>query len=212
MDFHGLHFANPSWLLGLPALPLAALAVYFLSLAKHKTFFLGNPKLVGEVSDPLSAQAIPPVLRFLVLALCLLAAARPQAGQKKVEEKKPVTDLFVAFDVSSSMLTNDLKPNRVTAAKKVLSEFLDKIENVRVGLTVFAGISFTQCPLTTDINVVKKLLANVEIGSVKIDQTAIGDALIACLNRLQNGSGKKQNQSDSSPSLVSKWLGGKTDE
>jgi Ca-activated chloride channel family protein len=209
LDLHGIHFANPTWLLGLLALPFAALAVYFLSQAKHKTFFLGNPKLVGEVSDPISVQAIPPVLRFIVLALCLLAAARPQAGQKKVEEKKPVTDLFVAFDVSSSMLTNDLKPNRVTAAKKVLAEFLDKIQNVRVGLTVFAGVSFTQCPLTTDMEVVKKLLANVEIGSVKIDQTAIGDALVSCLNRLQNGSGKTQAPTNTTPSLVSKLFGQK---
>src|ERR1039457_4864270 len=143
MDLHGIHFANPSWLLGLLALPFAGLAVYFLSQAKHKTFFLGNPQIVGEVSNPLSVQLIPPVLRFLVLALCLLAAARPQAGQKKVEEKKPVTDLFVAFDVSTSMLADDLKPNRVTAAKRILSQFLDKVENVRVGLTVFARVSFT---------------------------------------------------------------------
>ena len=128
-----------------------------------------------------------------------------------MEEKKPVTDLFVAFDVSTSMLADDLKPNRVTAAKMLLSQFLDKVENVRVGLTVFARVSFTQCPLTTDIGVVKQLISNVEVFSVKLDGTAIGDALVSCLNRLQNGGGKNQAQTDTTASLASKLFGGKTE-
>ena len=208
MDFHGIHFANPEWLLGLGVLPLAAAAVFFLSRAKHSTFFLGNPRVVEMAPGAFSAQAIPPSLRFLVLALCLVAAARPQSGQKKVEEKKPVTDLLVALDVSFSMVTDDLKPNRITAAKKILGEFLDKVQNVRVGLTVFAGASFTQCPLTSDVDIVKKLLANVDLTSVKVNGTAIGDALVSSLNRLQNGSGKSKETGEKKPSLASKWLGG----
>ncbi|HJT24561.1 MAG TPA: VWA domain-containing protein, partial [bacterium] len=112
-----------------------------------------------------------------------------QAGQKKTEEKRPVTDLFVTLDVSGSMVTDDLKPSRIQAAKQLLSEFLDEVQNVRVGLTIFARISFTQCPLTTDVAIVKKLLANVEPApqSIKVDGTAIGDALVSSLNRLQTG-------------------------
>jgi Ca-activated chloride channel family protein len=135
-----------------------------------------------------------------------VAAAKPQAGQKQIEQKKQVTDLFLAFDVSSSMLTDDLKPNRVMAAKRLLSEFLDKVQDVRVGLTVFARISFTQCPLTTDLQVVKKLLSNVDVFSVKLDGTAIGDALVSSLNRLQEGVGKVSKEEESKSSLIDRFL------
>jgi Ca-activated chloride channel family protein len=124
-----------------------------------------------------------------------------------VEEKKPVTDIFVAFDVSTSMLTEDLKPNRVAAAKKMLAQFLDKVQNVRVGLTVFAKVSFTQCPLTTDIDVVKQLLAHVDVFSVKLDGTAIGTALVSCLERLQDGSLKKTEEEKKAPAFFSRWMG-----
>lgn len=207
MDLSAIHFANPTWLLGLLALPLVLVAVFYLSRAKHSTFFMGNPRLVEAAPGAFSAQLIPWGLRLLVLALCLVAAARPQAGKRKVEEKRPVTDLFVAFDVSTSMLADDLKPNRMTAAKRILSDFLGKVENVRMGLTVFARISFTQCPLTTDMDVMKRLLAGVDVFSVKLDGTAIGDALVSCLNRLQTGSGKRSAGEGSQPSIVNKWIG-----
>jgi len=207
MDFHGIHFADPVWLLGLFAVPLIFVAAFFISRAKYTTFSLGNPRLVEMASGFFSIQFVPWFLRFLVIALCLIAAARPQSGQKKVEEKKPVTDLFVALDVSGSMITPDLKPNRITAAKKLLSEFLDKVQNVRVGLTIFARISFTQCPLTTDIDVVKKLLANVEPApySIKLDGTAIGDALVSCLGRLENGDQLPGEKKVTVPSLLASF-------
>jgi Ca-activated chloride channel family protein len=123
-----------------------------------------------------------------------------------VEEKKPVTDLFVALDLSSSMIQDDLKPNRITAAKKILSDFLDKVQNARVGLTVFARISFTQCPLTTDVHVVKELLSKADIFTVRLDGTAIGDALVSSLGRLQSGGAKPQTEPSAASSLVSKLL------
>jgi Ca-activated chloride channel family protein len=207
MDIHGIHFANPVWLMGLLALPVLTIITIFISRAKHSTFSLGNPRLVEMASGLLSVQFVPWFLRFLVIALCLIAAARPQAGQKKVEEKRPVTDLFVALDVSGSMMTPDLKPNRITAAKKLLSEFLDKVQNVRVGVEIFARISFTQCPLTTDVNIVKQLLSNVLPApySIKLDGTAIGDALVACLGRLENGTKSAGEKKETVPSLLARF-------
>ena len=96
-----------------------------------------------------------------------------QAGKHKVEQKKPVVDLFVALDVSSSMMADNMKPNRMAAAKEILGSFLEQIEDVRVGLAVFAGRSFTQCPLTVDTFIVRQLLENVQVSSVRIDGTAI---------------------------------------
>jgi Ca-activated chloride channel homolog len=205
VSLEGFHFANPGWLYGVLALPLALALFYMASRAKRSAFFLGSPRLVESAPGMFSAQIIPWALRFLVLFLCLLAAARPQAGEKKVEEKRPVTDLFVTFDVSTSMLTEDLKPNRVTAAKKLLSQFLEKVKDSRVGLTVFARISFTQCPLTTDIEIVKQLLGNVDVFSVKLDGTAIGDALVSSLNRLQSGTMKQEAKPSAEPSFLSRW-------
>ncbi len=212
MDLQGFHFANPVWLYWLPVLPICLVLFFFASRAKHTTFFIGNPRLVEKTPGVIAGQWFPWLLRFLVIFLCIVAAARPQAGQKKVEEKKEVTDLWVTFDVSGSMITQDLKPNRVTAAKKLLAEFLDKIQNARVGMTVFARISFTQCPLTQDVQIMKKLLESVDVSSVKLDGTAIGDALVSSLNRLKEGEkGALKAGANKSP-VLSKWLGGKTDE
>ncbi len=188
MDFYGIHFARPDWLWALAGMPLVPILFALLARTKRSTFVLGNPVLVGAAQGPWTFQGLPWLLRLLVLSLCLVAAARPQAGKKKVEQKKPVSDLFVALDVSSSMMADDLKPNRITAAKKILSEFLDQVEGARVGLGIFAGRYFTQCPLTTDTAVVKQLLSNVEITSVRIDGTAIGDGLVSAINRLKKGS------------------------
>jgi len=209
VDTQGFHFADPLWLYGIPAAFLFLIIAYFHSRAKHSTLQVGNPRLVEAASGVFSVHLFPWFFRLLVLVLCLIAAARPQMGQKKVEEKAPVTDLFVDLDVSGSMVTNDLKPNRITAAKHFLGDFLDKVQNVRVGLTIFAAISFTQCPLTNDLQVVKTLLANVEPAphSIKMDGTAIGDSLVSCLNRLQNGSGKKDDPGAAKPSVLKQWLG-----
>jgi Ca-activated chloride channel homolog len=211
MPPQSFHFADPDWLYAVPAAALLFLAALLFSRARHSTLPVGNPRLVEMASGFLSPQMLPWILRFLVTCLCLVAAARPQEGRKKVEEKKPVTDLFVDLDVSGSMVTNDLKPNRITAAKHFLADFLDKVQDVRVGLTIFAQISFTQCPLTTDLGVVKTLLADVEPAphSIKLDGTAIGDSLVACLNRLQQGAEGAEGSKGSSSSFLSKWWGGK---
>lgn len=201
MDLYGIHFASPVWLWGLVALPLFALALFLAARSKRASFALGNPRLVRMARGHLRADLFPWLLRLIMVALCLVAAARPQAGKKKVEQKRPVVDLFVALDVSSSMLADDLKPNRITAAKELLARFLDQVEGARVGLAVFAGRSFTQCPLTVDTGVVKELLKNVQVYSVRIDGTAIGDGLASCINRLKRGAaGGKTGEGGTAPS------------
>ncbi len=207
MELQNLHFANPNWLWGILFVPPALLAAFWHSRARHSTLLIGNPRLVEMAPNLFSAQLVPWFFRFLILILCLFAAARPQSGQKKIEEKRPVTDLFVTLDVSGSMVTDDLEPSRIEAAKRILSQFLDEVQNVRVGLTIFAFYSFTQCPLTTDVAMVKKLLENVEPApqSIKADGTAIGDALVSSLNRLQTGVGKEgTTPTESSSPLLSK--------
>jgi Ca-activated chloride channel family protein len=187
VDLYGIHFAEPQRLWALAALPLVLLLLYYSARAKRSTLAVGHPILVSASHGTWTFQTFPWLLRLLVVALCLVAAARPQLGRQKVEQKQPVTDLFVALDVSSSMLADDLKPNRITAAKRILGDFLDQVKGARIGLQVFAGRSFTQCPLTTDAGVVRQLLSHVEVFSVRLDGTAIGDGLAGCINRLKKG-------------------------
>jgi Ca-activated chloride channel family protein len=92
--------------------------------------------------------------------------------------------VILALDVSGSMQANDLKPSRVEAAKQTLIQFVDALPGDRIGLVVFAGKAFTQCPLTLDHEVVKYFIGQMSIGTVQLDGTALGDGLLMALSRL----------------------------
>jgi Ca-activated chloride channel family protein len=138
------------------------------------------------------APALLSAARFLALALLTLALARPQIVEKEEEIHTEGIDIMLALDISGSMQAEDFKPrNRLHVAKSVVSEFLDLVHNDRVGLVVFAGEAFTQCPLTLDYDVLRSLLARVEIGMIE-DGTAIGTALANCVNRLKGSAAKSK--------------------
>lgn len=124
------------------------------------------------------------VLRLFVLALLIIALARPQSSSQGQNISIDGIDVVTALDVSGSMLAEDFKPNRLEAAKKVGAEFVDGRPNDRIGLVIFSGEAFTQCPLTTDHAVVKSLFADVKSGVLE-DGTAIGDGLATAVNRLR---------------------------
>lgn len=133
---------------------------------------------------------LPFVLRVITLALLILIIARPQSVNSWEESETQGIDMALALDVSGSMLSQDLQPNRLEAAKKVGSEFITDRPNDNIGLVIFAGESFTQCPLTTDHTVLLNLLNKVDFGMID-DGTAIGLGLASAVNRL------KDSQSDS---------------
>ncbi len=124
------------------------------------------------------------VLRMLALAALIIALARPQTSSEGQNVSIEGIDVVAAIDVSGSMLAEDFKPNRLEAAKVVASNFVDGRPNDRIGLVIFSGESFTQCPLTTDHNVVKSLFKEVKSGVLE-DGTAIGDGLATAVNRLR---------------------------
>ena len=93
-------------------------------------------------------------------------------------------DIYLALDISGSMQTTDIKPTRIAAAKETLKHFVDGLPGDRVGLVVFAGKAFTQCPLSLDHDVVKYFIDQVDIGTVGIDGTALGDGILVALQRL----------------------------
>jgi Ca-activated chloride channel family protein len=133
------------------------------------------------------------VFRFLALSTLILALARPQT---KDVSTRTVTnsgiDIVMAIDVSSSMLAQDLKPNRLTALKRVASDFIGNRVSDRIGLVVYAGESYTKTPITSDKNIVKKSLREINFEGLIEDGTAIGMGLATAVNRLKDSRAKSK--------------------
>ncbi len=133
------------------------------------------------------------ILRLLVITLIILGLARPQSGTRKQEITTEGIDIMMALDVSSSMLAEDFKPkNRIEAAKKVADEFIKGRNNDRIGLVIFAGEAFTQCPLTLDYGVLMDLLNKVQVAPRDWDGTAIGNGLATAVTRLKDSKAKSK--------------------
>ncbi len=127
---------------------------------------------------------VPGALRALALAALVLALARPQTGITSESFLTEGIDIVLAMDVSSSMLAEDMEPNRLEAAKEVAAEFVRGRRNDRIGLVAFAGEAYTQAPLTLDYNVIVELLGELDVGMID-DGTAVGMGLATAVKRLQ---------------------------
>jgi Ca-activated chloride channel family protein len=134
-----------------------------------------------------------PILRIAAVALAVVALARPQERDEKARDLSVEgIDIVLALDLSTSMEAGDFRPhNRVYVAKEVLTEFLDSRTNDRIGLVVFAGVAYTQSPLTLDYAVLKELVKQLRTRVLE-DGTAIGDALAISLNRLRDSDAKSR--------------------
>lgn len=127
---------------------------------------------------------LPFALRMLVIALLIIALARPQSSSRTHDVNVEGIDIMIALDVSGSMLAEDFRPNRIESAKRTAIEFINMRPGDRLGMTVFSGQSFTLCPLTTDHTLLKDLVSGAGPGMVE-DGTAIGDGLATAINRLR---------------------------
>lgn len=127
----------------------------------------------------------PMVLRCLAMAVFIVALARPQSTSSWQDVTSEGIDIVISMDISGSMLAEDFKPNRLEASKKVAMNFIEQRPNDRIGLVVFAGESFTQCPLTTDHSVIQNLFGEVKNGMLE-DGTAIGMGLANGVKRLKD--------------------------
>jgi Ca-activated chloride channel homolog len=131
------------------------------------------------------------LLRLLAICSLIIALARPQSSTKEQNITTEGIDIILAMDISPSMLAEDLKPNRIEAAKKVAMEFIESRPSDRIGLVVFAGESFTQSPLTTDHSVIKNLLASLKSGMLS-DGTALGEGLATSVSRIKDSKAKSK--------------------
>lgn len=189
-----MRFDSPLCLLFLLFIPL--IIWFYLDDRKRRRGSLRFPDLsiIGRLrsSRALHYRHLLPAFRVLAVFLAVLALSRPQAGLKGEEVITEGIDIILALDISGSMRAEDFKPrNRIYVAKQVIAEFIKGRQSDRIGMVVFAGRSFTQCPLTLDYDVLLRLLEDINTGMVD-DGTAIGMGIANSVNRLRQSTAKSK--------------------
>ncbi len=188
-------FANPEFLILLLIIPILTYWYFKQKKQTSATIRFSNLNNLKQVSATPTRRYrhILFVLRMAVIALLIVAFARPQSSSKEEKVLTEGIDIILAMDVSSSMLAEDLErhKNRLEVAKEVAADFIKSRTNDRIGMVVFSGKSYTQCPLTLDYGILIKFLDEIKIGMIE-DGTAIGMALATCVNRLKNSKAKSK--------------------
>lgn len=192
--FEGIYFANPDYLWLLLSVPLVI--CWHLFTRKRSQAALKISSLNGfHLKSSFLARLQPFLFLFRIssLALIIFALARPQTTDVSTRTKtNKGIDIVMAIDVSSSMLAQDLKPNRLTALKRVASSFVDDRVSDRIGLVIYAGESYTKTPITSDRSIVKSALAAIRFEGLIEDGTAIGMGLATAVNRLKDSRAKSK--------------------
>ena len=192
--FEGIYFANPNYLWLLLVLP-AAMVWHFFTW-KKKQPVLKMPSLSGFQGASSFWSKIVPFLyliRLTAMALIVLTIARPQTVDVSTRTKtNKGIDIVMAIDVSSSMLAQDLKPDRFSALKRVAEAFVEDRMSDRIGLVLYAGESYTKTPITSDKSIVKGSLREITFQGLIEDGTAIGMGLATSVNRLKDSRAKSK--------------------
>lgn len=188
-----IQLANPEMLWLLLLIPL--LIWYFFSKKKQQRVTLNLSTLEGMQQIPASwkvkARGLMPVLEIIAFTCIILALSRPQKTNTTQSIDSEGINLAIALDISGSMLSEDFTPNRIEAAKKIAIQFVNDRPADRIGLVVFAGESYTQCPLTIDHNILIDQIRKTESGMLE-DGTAIGMGLGTAVDRLRHADGKSK--------------------
>jgi Ca-activated chloride channel family protein len=188
-----IRFVNPEWFFLLLLIPAGVAWFLYQRKSRYPQFRMsslhpikGMRSVRGVLRDWL------PLLRALAAIAFIVALARPQSILKKEDIKAEGIDIFLVMDLSNSMLARDFKPNRLEVSKKVAQEFVAKRQYDRIGLSVFAGEAFTQCPLTTDHKILQEFLAGLQVEIFEEQGTAIGMGLGSAVNWLKESESKSK--------------------
>lgn len=187
-------FASIYFLVLLIIIPLLIYWYYLVKRKKTSTLKYSDLTIIKNIGKVKKSRKrdILFILRAAAITLLIIALARPQSGSREEKILTEGIDIIVAIDISSSMLAEDFKPkNRLEAAKLVAADFIKGRKNDRIGMVVFAGKSYTQCPLTLDYGILLKFIDYIDIGLVE-DGTAIGMALANCVLRLKESKAKSK--------------------
>lgn len=188
-------FAHSEWLYALLIIPAMVLLFILNRAMRKKTLLkLGDQNLLQEMMP--GYTPVRPLIRFVMFMLAIgfliVALARPQFGSKLTEVKRKGIELFIALDVSNSMLAQDVQPSRLERAKQAVGRLADKLSNDRIGLLIFAGSSYIQVPVTADYVSIKQFLDGIQPSMIPVQGTAIGSAIRLAASSFDPQSGLKK--------------------
>lgn len=190
---HFYQFKNPEWFWCLLLVP--ALFFYFWKFKRYKapTIQISSTNAFSRIPPTWKSRLlnVPLFCRLLAFVFLIVALARPQSSSSSSNVTTEGISIVIALDISASMLAEDFKPNRIESAKKVAQQFIDGRPNDLIGLVIFSGESFTQCPITSDHSVLRNVLKDVEPGML-IDGTAIGEGLSTAISRVKDAKTKSR--------------------
>ena len=182
-----MEFQHPSFLILLVIIPI--LVIWYLRSGKDNEGTIRYSKYFFSeqiIQSGKRKHYLILALYLMIITFVILGISRPRSVSNLKETSVSVVDILLVLDISSSMLADDFKPSRLEAVKKTASEFIQGRKEDRIGILVFAGESFIQCPLTIDKAVLKSLINEITVASKEYDGTAIGMAIANGTNRLRN--------------------------
>ena len=186
-------FKNPEFLWLLLLIPLVIFFMYYFRFKKVSNLKISSFDNFKTKSFKSKLHPLLNTLRIISIALVIIALSRPQEISNSSRTKTSSgIDIVIAVDISSSMLAQDLKPNRLEALKSVASEFINDRINDRIGLVIYAGESYTKTPVTSDKEVVINSLSEISFDGIIDDGTAIGMGLATSVNRLKDSKAKSK--------------------
>jgi len=183
-----IEYANPLYYFLLTLIPVLLLWYWKFGKNQEGTIQFSSTKLLGNHFKKRGRwrNILLHIIFTSIFILTVMGLSRPRLVDTLEETKIEVVDIILVLDISSSMLAEDFKPNRLEAVKKTAKTFIENRKGDRIGLLVFAGETFIQCPLTIDVDVLTNLLKDVTIAEKEYDGTAIGMAIANATNRLRN--------------------------
>lgn len=191
--FHDITFRDPEFFWLLLLLPLM---IFYFWKIKRKTrprILISSTESFQHYKPTIRQRLInaPIVLRYLSVILLIVALARPQSSSRGSNTTTEGISIVIALDISESMLAEDFRPNRIEAAKKVAQEFIEGRPNDVIGLVIFGGEAFTQCPITSDHSVIFNLMHDIKTGMLA-QGTAIGEGLATAVARIKDSKAKSK--------------------
>ena len=189
-----LSFGNPYYLFLLIIIPIIYICNKKFADNNEGTIQISSAKLFSKKikRKGLIRKNILLFFQYLTLLLIIIALSKPRIIDSLKETKMDVIDIVLVMDISSSMLATDFLPNRLEAVKKTAKNFIEERISDRIGVLVFAGESFIQCPLTVDKDVLLSLMDEIQVAEQSYDGTAIGMAIANATNRLRHSDAKSK--------------------
>lgn len=179
-DWENLWALHLVWLI-----PLLLLLRKFVKFLKNPVLELSIPRIISRSNPWTYLRLIPGLFFLLSLLMVIIALARPQRSNEKVEQYTEGIDIMLVMDISESMDLQDFQPNRLEAAKETAIQFINGRFGDRIGMVIFAGEAFSLSPLTTDYELLTELIRDISFDMMDIKGTAIGSALAAATNRMR---------------------------